>query len=470
MRGHLRLVLVLLALAPCASASAQPTSMAGYIVAVDGRSQTVHTAPPGWVGRKTIDKERRVSNSEQTRGTEATFTFTFGGFTRSCPTADGVVDGNFEYTLTSEVWTVPGQTLQRRYSRQLIAQLRGEVGPDARLISVELFGAWTIDTRETGMPSSPQTQPVRQTFRPGSATDWPAVQNAVLQTGDLGVAAMILWAGDFYQIAETNWNKENECVEFAFDPPSGERSLAANESARVRIELRTKAGGLPVPWTTATDIHVIESGTVSSRSAAGAPGKPASLTYTASSQPRRGHGFELAATSRAGVAAGKWVITERDIRLSIESRIWDDRGSPRALVGEALFDGTVRLDVTLKPSPLPGQFRGSATVERFTGVGHVSRQCLGSAKQSEEWDVIATIDAPNKSIRLSPTTYPSEGMGSWSCGQEPLTMFLASELQPMTIQAITGTPQSFRIPRDDDRHETFTVTVVASPVGQAGGK
>jgi hypothetical protein len=314
MRENLCLLLFFLTLVPGASAWAQPASMAGY--AADGApTQTVQTAPAGWVGRKTVDSQRRVGNTDETRGTEAIYTLTFGGFVRACPTADGVVDGTFEYTLTSEVRTVPGQMLQSRYSRQLIAQLRGEVGADARLIKIELFGAWSIETRAPGMPPSLQTQAVRQTFRPagGGEPDWPSMQAAVLQTGDLSVAAVILWAGEFYQIAETNWNKENECVEFAFDPPTDQLSLEPNQSVPVRTELHTKAGALPVPWET-SNIRAI-SGTVSPRPAR-APAGTATLTYTGSSAPRRGHGIDLATTSRAGNATGQWRITDNDGRWS----------------------------------------------------------------------------------------------------------------------------------------------------------
>jgi hypothetical protein len=315
LRDVLCLLLFCLTLVPGASAWAQAGSMAGY--AADGAStQTVQTAPAGWFGRKTIDSQRRVSNTDATRGTEAIYTLTFGGFVRGCPTADGVVDGTFEYALTSEVRTVPGQTLRSRYSRQLLAQLRGEVGADSRLIQIELFGAWSIETREPGSPPSLQTQPVRQTFRPGSSgePDWPSMQAAVMQTGDLSVAAVILWAGEFYKTAEVNWNKENECVEFEFSPPSDQISLAPGQSVEVRTELHTKTGTLPVPWETSI-IRAMNGGTVSPRPVR-APAGTTTLTYTASSAPRRGHGIDLATTSRAGNAVGKWRITDNDGRWS----------------------------------------------------------------------------------------------------------------------------------------------------------
>jgi hypothetical protein len=346
-----RLALLLVALAPVASASAQPAS-AGY--ALDGApTQTVQTAPPGWVGRKTIDSQRRVGNTDETRGTEAIYTLTFGGFARACPTADGVVDGTFEYTLTSEVRTVPGQTLNSRYSRQLIAQLRGEVGADARLIKVELFGSWSIETRQSGMPPSIQTIPVRQTFRPSGsgAPDWHAMESAVRATADLSVAAVIMWAGKFYKEAETNWNKVNECVEPAFDPPSDQVSLRSNESASVSVELHTKAGTLPVPWET-SNVQAIGGGTVSPRPAR-APAGTATLTYTASSRPRRGNGIDLATTSRAGNAGGQWRITDNEGRWSgtitvVEKAISNSSGASPFDQGAHTLEETETEQVTVQ--------------------------------------------------------------------------------------------------------------------------
>jgi hypothetical protein len=117
-----------------------------------------------------------------------------------------------------------------------------------------------------------------------------------------------MWAGEFYKSAEAHWVQPNTCVEFSFDPPSGTRSLRPNQSAQVRVDLRTKAGELPVPWATSNIGVIGGAGTVSPRSAQASPGAPATLTYTASSQPRGGNGIDLATTSRAGVAAGQWRI------------------------------------------------------------------------------------------------------------------------------------------------------------------
>jgi hypothetical protein len=380
--------------------------MAGYVVADGGRSQTVYEAPAGWVGRKTIDNERRVSNSDETRGTQATLTLTFGGFVRACPTADGVVDGHFEYSLTSEVKTLPepGQ-LVRRYSRHLAATLRGEVGDNARLKQIELFASWSIETREAGTPVSSQTIPVRQTFRPSSSgePDWHAMQSAVASTADTSVAAVILWAGEFYKKAETNWTQPNECVRFAFDPPSDQLSLALNESAPVRVELHTKAGELPVPWET-SNVQAIGGGTVSPRPAR-APAGTATLTYTASARPRRGHGFELATTSRAGYATGQWRITDNDGRWS----------------------GTVSWSLTGSLSTTKERFTTTTTV---TGSGSVTLEAVGggvlkytggSATWNWEWieryssgsymaGVCSRSDTQTRTRTLSSTSSETKGL------------------------------------------------------------
>jgi hypothetical protein len=129
--------------------------------------------------------------------------------------------------------------------------------------------------------------------------------------GDVAAASAVLMADQIYGTAQTEWLKPNECVEFSFDPPSEQRALGPNEAAQVRVELRTKAGNESVPWTSDRIGVVGGAGTVSPRSVQSRPGSPVTLTYTASSQPRRGNGIELGTLSRAGIADGRWRIIER---------------------------------------------------------------------------------------------------------------------------------------------------------------
>lgn len=274
--------------------------------------QSVQNAPPGWVGRKTTDVERRVGNTEQTKGNETTFVLTIGGFARRCPSAEGIVEGNYEYALTREAVVVTGGVRQQtRHARRASVSLKGQVGANARLEYVDLEGSFTSETSGTGVPASSERRPLRARFTPGAGgePDWSAMIKVAELSGDLGAAANVLYAGALYKMAEAEWTKVNECVEFTFDPPSKTRTLAPDDSAQVRVSLRTKQGSTLVAWET-EHINVLQAGSVSPKPAKAPRDAPATLKYTASSRPRRGDGFGLTTLSRAGVGEGEWRIIE----------------------------------------------------------------------------------------------------------------------------------------------------------------
>ena len=286
-------------------------SPAGYDI---DRSQSVQNAPAGRVGRKTTDRERRVGKEKETAGREVNYVLVFGGFARRCPTAEGIVEGDFEYALTyDEVVTAGGTTQQTHQARRLVARLRGHVGDDARLERVEMEGEFTVERSGSAVPPSSERRPVRTTFRPGTSgePDFEAMRTAVEATADIAVASVVLGAGTLYRQAETEWLKKNACVEFEFNPPTDERRLGPNQQAPVRVGLRTKEGkAFPVPFQT-EHISVIDgAGSVSPRNLRAQAGERPALTYTASSRPRRGHGIGIATLSRAGLAEGHWRILD----------------------------------------------------------------------------------------------------------------------------------------------------------------
>src|SRR5512138_1589010 len=276
------------------------------------RSQSVQNAPGGYVGRKTTDRERRVGKEKQT-GRVVNYELTFGGFARRCPTAEGIVEGDFEYTLNYvEVVAAGGATRETHQARRLIARLKGHVGDDARLERVEMEGDFTVERSATGAAPSSERRPVRTTFRPGSSgePDFDAMRTAVEATADVAVASVVLGAGTLYRQAETEWLKKNACVEFEFDPPSDERRVGPNQATQVRVGLRTKEGGAPVGFKTEHISALQGIGSVSPRTAQAQPGERPALTYTASARPRRGHGIDIATLSRAGLAEGQWRILD----------------------------------------------------------------------------------------------------------------------------------------------------------------
>jgi hypothetical protein len=304
---------VLLVLAPLATAFPQAARSTGYDVE---KSQSVQSAPAGSVGRKTTDREHRVSNAEDTLGNEYNYVLTFGGFARRCPTSAGLVRGDFEYTIAYDATETGDDGVIRRehHVRRLVAQLEGHVGDDARLTHVELTGNFTIERSGTAVAPTSENRPVQTRFTPGPAgePDMPAMTAAVEMTADIAVASVVLSAGMLYRTAELQWLKLNECVELSFDPPTDTVELGPNQSRQVRVELKAKEDGGSVPLKTDRISAIRSIGTVAPRNVQSADGAPVTLTYTASARPRAGHGIDIATESRAGLAGDRpWRIVDR---------------------------------------------------------------------------------------------------------------------------------------------------------------
>ena len=316
MRSRRHVSWVLLAtLAPLGTALSQgaPASAPGYDVE---RSQSVQNAPAGSVGRKTTDREHRVGNAEDTLGNELNYVLVFGGFARRCPTDEGILGGDFEYSITYDATetTDDGEIRREHQARRLNLQLKGRVGDDAKLIDVEMNGDFTVERSGSAIaPTSERVEIRGRRFTPGprGEPDMPAMAAAVEMTADISVASAILMAGTIYRDAEAEWSKLNECVEFSFDPPTDTEMLGPNQSRQVRFELRSKANGASVPWKSENIGRIRGIGTVEPTKVEQASSASVTLTYTASDRPRRGHGIDVAATSRAGAANGLWRIVDR---------------------------------------------------------------------------------------------------------------------------------------------------------------
>lgn len=297
-----RSALGLAALFAVQAAAQGVTQEGGYEVT---RSQTVARAPHGMVGRKTTDRETRIGNTAETDGNSLTIVMTIGGFAKQCPTAEGIVAGDFEYTLTSDaVDTDEGETQRTHFSHNLLVELKGQVGNDGVLEYIEMQGTFT--RRRTGAQT--ERTPIPPTrFRPGlqGAPDWEGMRQGVEVTGEIATATAMLMAGSTYAIAQLEWNKPNQCVEFSFDPPSDTRRLGPNESAEVQVTLLTKDGRTPVAEGSFRANGLEGVGSLAPRTgltrAAGVP-----LTFTAPGNARAGNGFDVATLSRAGTAAAIW--------------------------------------------------------------------------------------------------------------------------------------------------------------------
>jgi hypothetical protein len=304
-RMRLLTLVALTAAVSAAGKAAYAEAPPGYEVTA---SQTVANAPYGSVGRKTTDRETRVGNTPETDGNSLSFVMTIGGFARKCPTADGIVTGNFEYSLTAdEVNTDDGETRRTHHAHSIVAKLEGHVRNDATLEYVEISADFI---RAAG--AAPEHVSTRFTPGPVGELDMEAMIHAVEITHDLSIAIAIWMATPIYKEAELQWRKLNECVELSFDPPSETRALGPNEAEQVRATLRTKDEFRAAVAEGILETNTIEAiGTVAPRRAETRADAPVTLTYTASARPRRGNGLDVLAKSRAGVANGLWKITER---------------------------------------------------------------------------------------------------------------------------------------------------------------
>ena len=279
-----------------AAAAQTTTSEAGYEVT---RSQTVANAPAGYVGRKTTDRETRVGNTRETDGNSSMFIMTVGGFVRECPTAEGLVAGTFEYSLTADdVNTDEGETRRQHHVVSLNAKLEGHVLDDGIVDYVTVDGDFT--RQRAGEPS--EQQHIQRRFNVGAPgqPDFAAMEDAVTATADLSIA-IVMWMGStLYTQAQTHWNMIDTCAELAFEPATRTRALGPNQSADVRVTLRTKDDKAAIGDAEFQANALAGIGTLTPRGGRTDASAPIDFTYTASSSPKNAHGFDVAARSRAG--------------------------------------------------------------------------------------------------------------------------------------------------------------------------
>ena len=288
---------------------------------------------------------------------------TVGGFAKRCPTSEGIVAGDFEFAITSdEVNTNDDGEIQRsHYVQRLVVRLEGHVRDDARLDYVEITdGEFTRERSGTNLqPVTDRSAVPGLRFTPGPAgePDWDAMRRLVEATAAIATAAIVPLAGSIYKEAELVWNNPRppQCAEFSFDPATATRFLRANQSAEVRAELRPKAGGAIVGGAELQAGPLGGIGTLAPREGRTQDGTPFTFTYTASANPKMGHGFDVAARSRAGVALGQWEISEtREYELELESTIISRDPVESA---QSHASAKVRLTGANKTSPLYGDER-----------------------------------------------------------------------------------------------------------------
>lgn len=343
---------VLTAAALAAAALAATTNENGYEVT---RSQTVVPVPRGMVGRRTIDRETRTGNTEETDGNSSNFTMTLGGFMQRCPAPEGtpvkfVVSGDFEYSLvvdTVDTDVVP--TERKHYEKRMTARITVFVNDDLSATEGEIDGEFNsnIDGVRTGPVRLRKRFPIRAYGTP----DFDALLEAVTVTGDMAASALMWNASTTILDAQRVWREPNACAELEFDPLSETRTVAPGETVEIHVKYRTRDGQLPIPKGT-WDAAVEQGGQVPQATGPVKPDGTFVVRYVArtSGTPKEGDGARIEALSAGGYARDVWKIrVGGEYELHFESNIIS-RDPVEAAQSRA--EGRLRLRSSTKPYKL----------------------------------------------------------------------------------------------------------------------
>jgi hypothetical protein len=297
--------------------------------------------PSDSVGRKSREWRIEEGSTPNTAGNRSHFTLINGGYAKKCPRADGIVEGDYEFSLVVHQTINDSGTVRTVYNaRRVHATLKGQVGDDAKLQYVDLDATLGIGRGGTDRPTlfSRQRQHVRfvpdrqaaglpSQFSNWSVSEWSSELIGSTESDAIGMLllAVTVFSGPMYLDAEVAWSHENTCVEVTFMPATKTHKLGPNESVPVKTELRTKKEQMVVPakFKEAKERPREGNGNVSPRQPESQPGAPATFTYKAPATRVRHSGFRVGVVSRAGVAEGEWEVAEGTYILEFQSRIVD---------------------------------------------------------------------------------------------------------------------------------------------------
>lgn len=448
-------------------ALAVTTNEDGYEVT---RSQSVVPVPHGKVGRKTIDRETRAGNTEETDGNSTNTVMTLGGFMSRCPMPEGnapvkfVAAGDFEVSIVSDtIDTDVVPTERKHYEKRFTARIKVFVNDDQFVTEGEIDGEFSsnMDGVRTGPIRVRKRFPIRAYGMP----DFDALLEIATATGDMAAAALMWNSSMTILEAQLEWRKPNVCADLEFDPPSESRSVSSGEAVDVRVKYRTRDGQQAIPkgkW----NATVVQGGQVREASGQVSPDGTFVVHYVArsSSAPKEGDGVRIDAWSAAGFAQKHWKI-RTGLRLAIEHHLVSRRDVPGVLVGGPIFVGTVNFELAMEPFPtLSGEFRGEATVVREMGIGHIASKCTGSATQSETWQANATIDPQTGTLKLGITMFADDMDAYWDCvhvGRDEITSYVGSEfdlVNRFSMPARSGSRHEVTL-NGPEFEETLTVTI-----------
>ncbi len=389
------------------------TNENGYEVT---RSQTVVPAPHGKIGRKTINRETRVGNAEETDGNSSSFTMTIGGFMNRCPVIEGsspvkfVVPGDFEYSLVADtVDTNAVPTARSHYEKSVIARIKVFVNDDLSVNDGEFDGEYASNI--DGVRTGPIQIHRRFRIAEGGMPDMDALTDVATATGDMAAAALMWNAGQVILGARSTWFEPNACAELEFEPQSEQHAVGPDETVEIRVNYRTREGRQPIPkgsW----DATAFGSGSrVAETSGQVREDGTFVVRYTAGSNPKEGDGVRIEAASPAGYAREMWKILVRTQYEGIFSQRQQMAIAPAA--GAAYGMSATRNYKT--------DGRLVWTRERDNGRAHTFGEVDSTFYIPADGEITVRIDSEGKSV-------------AGSCKYEGSKTFAVKDLPPAALQ------------------------------------
>ena len=334
-----------------------PGPNSGYEIS---RSDSSEAAPAGYEGRIDTSTQTAIGNTPATTGRKIVAKFTLGNQIRTCPHADGTVEGEGMFSVSIDYTDAQANgTAAIHIEMNTNGKYNGQVGENA-LLQGPVKGKFDYTYAQTGkfrdqsgvIANSPPSNTQQHISIPIAvlpnmkSPDFGAFSGGdpaqAHYGGALGASmALAYWAGVYYSIAEMKWYggetsgggtsaRAGQCVVVAFDPPSYTLQPPLGSTAEVNAVVKTKNGEI-VP------AHFIEASAYSGSMVSPSLGdssqsSPLKFTYTAPKQKVSKPGFGVGALSRAGAAVGEWhtgLGTGWSGQITYEKTFTgDDGGSP----------------------------------------------------------------------------------------------------------------------------------------------
>jgi hypothetical protein len=278
-------------------------------------------APSSYEGRTDYDSQTAVGNKPETTGKTIKSHFTFGNQVKTCPDADGTVEGTGVFSISVDYSDTKSNT-QQHFEVKANAKYKGQVADNAMLegpVMAEVDYSYTLSggTRESnGLMTTPSafnvpqhiSLPVLVSPKMMGAPDFGAFSGGDPTKGHYAEALITAemlsyWGGVYFSIAESKW-LQGQCADVIFSPPSYTLQPPLGAQATVKAEVKTKAGAITRGF---FEVEVLPgSGSVEAIGGRSDVGYPIKFTYTAPVNKVANAGFRVKATSRAGAAAGEW--------------------------------------------------------------------------------------------------------------------------------------------------------------------